>query len=561
MRKPYFILLVASMIATSCVKTRHNVEPYGWEAVDPTFDSLTCVAEKLIVDNQSQDTISKTIDRMISYADTHPDKKIFKSRALFFKGHYIYTFEDTQKGDSIKRVALEMTDSARYPYDAHRILYFLDNDYHEPTVERYNSLRNEFELFLKSGDKLWGAALGTETGMFLADIGDTRNGEEYLNIADSLFLAGGFIEQYSNNRINRANLLQARKDTAGAVKLMHEILADKKTPISRFTRHIVLGNLYSLSGDTAALHEAFRNVINFTNSEDFTCQYASCLASEKIALGQIDSARYYLDIAKANKMETPPQETYLCYLKASHNYFNAINKPDSAYRYLLRESELREEMADEYNRSEINNVTLNSKIEKLKLEADIEKHNVVILYLSIILSIIIVVSVAAYIIYRKLQRQKLKTVEAKLVNERMNRKNLAMETVLKEKENMLHNLEHKMHEMLDNGEINGPAVKKIGMSMKIHLSQQEQRDTFIETFETVSPKFLRHLKETYPSLTESDVRLASYIAMGMDNKHIARVMSIRPESVKQARWRLRSKMGLKSGESLDDLMRQLATTT
>lgn len=43
----------------------------------------------------------------------------------------------------------------------------------------------------------------------------------------------------------------------------------------------------------------------------------------------------------------------------------------------------------------------------------------------------------------------------------------------------------------------------------------------------------------------------------MESKHIARVMSIRPESVKQARWRLRGKMGLGPDDSLDDVIRRI----
>ena len=43
----------------------------------------------------------------------------------------------------------------------------------------------------------------------------------------------------------------------------------------------------------------------------------------------------------------------------------------------------------------------------------------------------------------------------------------------------------------------------------------------------------------------------------MENKHIARVMSIRPESVKQARCRLRGKMGLGPDDSLDDVIRRI----
>ena len=39
------------------------------------------------------------------------------------------------------------------------------------------------------------------------------------------------------------------------------------------------------------------------------------------------------------------------------------------------------------------------------------------------------------------------------------------------------------------------------------------------------------------------MKLAVYMALGLDNKHIARLTGVRPESVKQAKWRLRKKMG------------------
>lgn len=48
--------------------------------------------------------------------------------------------------------------------------------------------------------------------------------------------------------------------------------------------------------------------------------------------------------------------------------------------------------------------------------------------------------------------------------------------------------------------------------------------------------------------------------MGLDNNKISRLMMIRPESVKQARWRLRLKMGLDKGESLDEAIRALGTS-
>lgn len=47
----------------------------------------------------------------------------------------------------------------------------------------------------------------------------------------------------------------------------------------------------------------------------------------------------------------------------------------------------------------------------------------------------------------------------------------------------------------------------------------------------------------------------SFISTGMDYKQIAMFPNIRAESVKQARWRLRVKMGLHPRESLENVLR------
>ena len=65
------------------------------------------------------------------------------------------------------------------------------------------------------------------------------------------------------------------------------------------------------------------------------------------------------------------------------------------------------------------------------------------------------------------------------------------------------------------------------------------------------------LRERWPNLSDAEVRMAVYIALGLDNKHIARVAGIRPESVKQARWRLRNKLGINADASLDDVLKSV----
>lgn len=47
-----------------------------------------------------------------------------------------------------------------------------------------------------------------------------------------------------------------------------------------------------------------------------------------------------------------------------------------------------------------------------------------------------------------------------------------------------------------------------------------------------------------------------YVAMGMDNRQIARVMNIDYKSLITARYRLRTKLGLERKDSLDDALRE-----
>lgn len=557
MKHQHILTAIAAVALFSCSRSPRNLDPYGWKPVDHEFDSLTLRAERLLSYDAGRDSAAMPVEAMRRVARKHPESRVMAARATFFEGLLVYKYDNPERGDSLHRASLAMTDSARYPYDALRIGYTIQDVYHELTLEYYEHLRGLLDGFVGSGDKFWSAGVAMETGMFLTDLGDTRHGEAYLDMADSLFRAGGFTQELSTNRINRANLLSARKDTAQAVALMRTILADTVAPISGFTRHIVLGNLYSMAGDTAALREAYGDVRHFSNSSDFECLYASCIALEKLKAGSLDSARHYRSEALRCLVEDMPPETSLAYYEASQRIFEAEGRTDSAYRYLGLADGLRRRLDAESDRAEINNITLYSHIEEMRRQTEAERRNVVVVALGVISVVLLLAGVFALLAYRRIQRQRLARVEATLARERSDRKALAMETVLAEKENMIRDMEREMRQMEANGEITSAAANRIGTSMKVHLSQQEQRDSFVETFENLAPDFTRRLKEAYPALTESDIRLASYIAIGMESKHIARVMSIRPESVKQARWRLRGKMGLGPDDSLDDVIRRI----
>ncbi len=57
-----------------------------------------------------------------------------------------------------------------------------------------------------------------------------------------------------------------------------------------------------------------------------------------------------------------------------------------------------------------------------------------------------------------------------------------------------------------------------------------------------------------PGSGTSALRVACYAYIGLDTKEIAQVMNVRPESVKQARWRLRKALSLPPEVDLRDAL-------
>ena len=76
-------------------------------------------------------------------------------------------------------------------------------------------------------------------------------------------------------------------------------------------------------------------------------------------------------------------------------------------------------------------------------------------------------------------------------------------------------------------------------------------------FADINPEYASRLSERFPDLTPAETRLACLIYVGLDTKHIARLLNIMPDSVKKARQRLRAKMHLAPTDSIIDILRQI----
>lgn len=87
---------------------------------------------------------------------------------------------------------------------------------------------------------------------------------------------------------------------------------------------------------------------------------------------------------------------------------------------------------------------------------------------------------------------------------------------------------------------------------------QEKDDVEIAgNVDAVYAGFTRKLVARHPNLSESDRRLCRYILMGLSSKEIAPLVNVSYKSVEMARYRVRKKIGLGSGDSLANYLMKL----
>lgn len=73
-------------------------------------------------------------------------------------------------------------------------------------------------------------------------------------------------------------------------------------------------------------------------------------------------------------------------------------------------------------------------------------------------------------------------------------------------------------------------------------------------FEKVHPAFFTRLKEQFPTLTQTELKLCAYTRMNFTGKEIGRLLNINPASVQVARYRLKKKMNLPEEMNFTDFV-------
>ncbi len=83
-------------------------------------------------------------------------------------------------------------------------------------------------------------------------------------------------------------------------------------------------------------------------------------------------------------------------------------------------------------------------------------------------------------------------------------------------------------------------------------------DKFASHFDEVNNNFLKNLKQKFPKLTNSDLKVCAYVQLNLSSKEISQLTNISVRGVEISRYRLRKKLGITTEQSLIEFLNENA---
>ncbi|MAW94232.1 MULTISPECIES: hypothetical protein [unclassified Leeuwenhoekiella] len=190
-----------------------------------------------------------------------------------------------------------------------------------------------------------------------------------------------------------------------------------------------------------------------------------------------------------------------------------------------------------------------------------------VIYVILLLGVVVLI---AYINRQKLNKHR-RELELKLIKEQdrrnqiaernkllqeinAKRKELANTTYLAAKRNSsLIDIKNELEEVKEKGG-NPKKVSNIQNKINHIIDAKDNWKVFETTFKEINDEFFQKLLEDHPALSSKDLKLCAYLKMNLATKEIAPLMAISVRGVEIHRYRLRKKLGLKSGKNLSKFL-------
>lgn len=312
------------------------------------------------------------------------------------------------------------------------------------------------------------------------------------------------------------------------------------------------------------------------------CKLNKIIADVLVETHKYDSAifYYYESLAIAKKYNL--NERLYAALSALTNVYEKQGDFENAYKYSkaamaandtlikLQNNEVIEELKTRYE-------TEKKEQEIIKLNKEYEYGKQIRILLFGISGLLLILLIYIFLSQRlKIRKNKQiseyqqSLVERKLTIAELEQKNLEqnlkhsekelvnMALYLVQKTEFVERLKNEIKSMRkDKSYAKDEIAKKVTQLINDNLRLDKEHVDFQLHLENVNQLFYKKLKESYPSVTQNELKLSALLRCDFSSKDIATIFNISPSSVDMNRYRLRKKFNLAQDHNLNDFLKNL----
>ena len=556
------VLLAAS---TGCKDSHSTKSKYKWPEIDAKFDECVATLEQAYIQGASDSLINALTDSLRLYSSIssvgNDEKKQLENRLLYWRGKLAGRQGLPSEENAFLSSSLANTDSVKFPYDYKRIKLLIL----QRTPGLYQNggslvaLKEAENFFEHYNDSLTLAAIYVNLGNMFREWGYNKEAGENFHKASEIYSILGIHEYSTKIKLNLANVL-SETDKNKAVLILDSLREDSIAISSPDFYNLILRNSYILTGHLPYLQSAYRRIENNPGYYDEKILYITYLIDNysKQDNLRLDSAKFYLDKG-LTLLENSNNDLFKArFLFAASKACYLDGDMKKAYETLKQGNDLYVQLAEESERTHLDmskqniNDAINEGREQLKRESDIHRARMVI----VILSVVVIIAVTFIIIRTRMQHSREKHRQLEYEHDRNQLKLESVALAVQEKENTIAAIQKMINTMRVSNSIPSDTAREISNAIKIHISGEDERNMFQKVHEMIKPNFASNLRKEFPSLTDNNIRFLSYVAIGLSNREIARIMMINIQSVNNNRHRIKQKMNLGPEDNLDEIIRR-----
>lgn len=542
MKRLFRIITVFVIMTTACTSGRYRHQSF-WPGINPDADMLTLRFEHLMFGGGDDTTAGQIVDSLELLDREGVRTRIFRARLMRRRG-------DMDSSAILLNQALSVVDSVNDSYTYNRILF--DMEWHvENEFDRYLILAKAESYFRTIGDSIMLASALIDMSSLLYRLRYFQRSMSLLDEGQQI-LEHKYPQLHSKININRALILRELGRVEDADSIDMAILDDGTIAADINVRELVLRNLYRATGNPEYIFEDYRMIHNRGSARNILPLIQAMVSEVYVKMSEPDSAMKYARFGKDGLNDNTGINKQIYVLGAYAEALRLNNRFDSACYYYRIVASLNDSIENLNIASEVARMDANRRIATLEhrqfLVRQAERLNWAIT-LAIVLFLLMSVS---FFFYRHSQRAKIRQLRSEMEMERNRRHVAATLASIEEKDKVIAAILHNIRSGTPNSEL-----RELETMLIAHAAGADERESFAEMFEKVSPAFVSNLRRLHPDLPDYYLRLASYIRAGMSNHQIARILGVRLESVHQSRTRLRARLDIPRDLVLEDALRRI----